>query len=74
MIIIKGKHNQAVCFTDELEASARKQIETLCDQEAFAECKIRIMPDVHAGIGCTCLLYTSPSPRDRTRSRMPSSA
>ena len=25
-------------------------------------------------IGITCLLYTSPSPRDRTRSRMPSSA
>ena len=24
--------------------------------------------------GSTCLLYTSPSPRDRTRSRMPSSA
>ena len=24
--------------------------------------------------GCICLLYTSPSPRDRTRSRMPSSA
>ena len=24
--------------------------------------------------GHTCLLYTSPSPRDRTRSRMPSSA
>ena len=23
---------------------------------------------------CICLLYTSPSPRDRTRSRMPSSA
>ena len=26
------------------------------------------------GIPCICLLYTSPSPRDRTRSRMPSSA
>ena len=26
------------------------------------------------GSGRTCLLYTSPSPRDRTRSRMPSSA
>ena len=26
------------------------------------------------GIGTDCLLYTSPSPRDRTRSRMPSSA
>ena len=27
----------------------------------------------HLNIG-SCLLYTSPSPRDRTRSRMPSSA
>ena len=26
------------------------------------------------GEGWICLLYTSPSPRDRTRSRMPSSA
>ena len=26
------------------------------------------------GWHCLCLLYTSPSPRDRTRSRMPSSA
>ena len=26
------------------------------------------------GQGIACLLYTSPSPRDRTRSRMPSSA
>ena len=25
-------------------------------------------------MGSICLLYTSPSPRDRTRSRMPSSA
>ena len=31
---------------------------------------------VHRGVvnNITCLLYTSPSPRDRTRSRMPSSA
>ena len=28
----------------------------------------------HKGIFLACLLYTSPSPRDRTRSRMPSSA
>ena len=27
-----------------------------------------------SGHACGCLLYTSPSPRDRTRSRMPSSA
>ena len=33
-------------------------------------------PGENVGIGKdhTCLLYTSPSPRDRTRSRMPSSA
>ena len=28
----------------------------------------------HLGVTNGCLLYTSPSPRDRTRSRMPSSA
>ena len=28
----------------------------------------------HHQLNCPCLLYTSPSPRDRTRSRMPSSA
>ena len=33
-----------------------------------------VMIDVFLGRGETCLLYTSPSPRDRTRSRMPSSA
>ena len=30
--------------------------------------------DKVANDAVTCLLYTSPSPRDRTRSRMPSSA
>ena len=29
---------------------------------------------IHSSLGYVCLLYTSPSPRDRTRSRMPSSA
>jgi uncharacterized PurR-regulated membrane protein YhhQ (DUF165 family) len=33
----------------------------------------RLTPDTTAG-SSGCLLYTSPSPRDRTRSRMPSSA
>ena len=31
-------------------------------------------PILPVAIGLVCLLYTSPSPRDRTRSRMPSSA
>ena len=29
------------------------QIQAVCDQETFADSKIRIMPDVHAGMGCT---------------------
>ena len=32
------------------------------------------LPDLTLAQDRTCLLYTSPSPRDRTRSRMPSSA
>ena len=53
MIEIKGLHNTALCYTPALEPTAEQQIKTVCDQEAFAGCKIRIMPDVHAGKGCT---------------------
>ena len=53
MITIQGAHNSAVCYTNELEKTAREQIKTLCDQEAFKGSKIRVMPDVHAGMGCT---------------------
>ena len=53
MIEINGTHNTAVCYTDTLEDGAREQIKSVCDMEAFASSKIRIMPDVHAGKGCT---------------------
>lgn len=53
MIEVKGTHNTAVCFTNTLEDAAAEQIKTLCNQKAFAGAKIRIMPDVHAGKGCT---------------------
>lgn len=39
-------------FTDNIEPEAINQIYTLIKQPAFAECKVRIMPDVHAGVGC----------------------
>ena len=39
-------------FAENLEPSATDQIYTLAKQEAFADCKIRIMPDAHAGAGC----------------------
>ena len=53
MIEIQGKYNTAKCFTDEMEEFAAAQIRLVCDQEIFAGTKIRIMPDVHAGKGCT---------------------
>lgn len=39
-------------FTDVIEATATNQIYTLIKQPAFENCKVRIMPDVHAGSGC----------------------
>ena len=53
MITVNGMHNTAICYTDTLEAAAEKQIRAVCDQPQFAGCKLRIMPDVHAGMGCT---------------------
>ena len=53
MIEIIGKYNMARIFTSNLEDPAREQIQTVCDAEAFCGANIRIMPDVHAGKGCT---------------------
>lgn len=39
-------------FTDNIEPEALNQIYTLVKQPAFKNCKVRIMPDVHAGAGC----------------------
>lgn len=39
-------------FTDTVEPSALEQIYQLIKQPAFEDCKVRIMPDVHAGAGC----------------------
>ena len=53
MIEIVGAFNTAICYTGQLESKASEQIKAVCDQSAFADSKIRIMPDVHAGMGCT---------------------
>ena len=39
-------------FTENIEGEALNQIHCLLKQEPFKDCKIRIMPDVHAGKGC----------------------
>ena len=53
MIPIQGKYNTALVYTNIIEEEAISQIITLCNQEFTKDTKIRIMPDVHAGAGCT---------------------
>lgn len=53
MITLNGKYNTAKIFTDTIESSAEGQIQKLLDMEFIRDSQIRIMPDVHAGAGCT---------------------
>lgn len=52
MLELRGKYNSAIVYTDIIEETAVGQIIELCNQEFVKGCKIRIMPDVHAGAGC----------------------
>ena len=53
MTEITGKYASAKVFAGELDKNAEGQIKAMCDQPFAAGSKIRIMPDVHAGAGCT---------------------
>ena len=53
MLKLEGKYNSAKVFTDIIESKAISQIIELCNQEFAKDSKIAIMPDVHAGAGCT---------------------
>ena len=53
MLELRGKYNTAKVFTDVIDQDAISQIINMCNQEAFADSKVRIMPDVSAGKGCT---------------------
>lgn len=53
MLEINGKYTNAVIYTDLIEQEAISQIMGLCNHPAFENAKIRVMPDVHAGAGCT---------------------
>lgn len=52
MIEIKTKKNTAKVFTDDLDKVTRQQIAATARDPAYADAKIRIMPDTHAGRGC----------------------
>lgn len=53
MMEIKGKVNTAICYASVIEDEAIEQIRRMCDYPMTEGSRIRIMPDVHAGKGCT---------------------
>lgn len=53
MMELKGKYNVAKVYTDNVESKAISQIIELCNQEFTIGSRIAIMPDTHAGAGCT---------------------
>ncbi|MCR5205649.1 MAG: RtcB family protein [Lachnospiraceae bacterium] len=53
MFEIKGKVNTAICYAKVVEDEAIEQVRRMCDYDLTAGSKVRIMPDVHSGKGCT---------------------
>lgn len=53
MLEIKGTINKAICYANIIEDEAVEQIRRMCDYPLSEGSRIRIMPDVHAGKGCT---------------------
>ena len=53
MFEIRGKVNTAVCYAKVIEDGAIEQIQRMCDYKLTEGSRVRIMPDVHAGKGCT---------------------
>ena len=53
MLEIKGKVNTAICYAKVIEEGAIEQIRRMCDYPMTEGSRIRSMPDVHAGAGCT---------------------
>lgn len=47
-----GKYNIAKVFTHNIEDGAKEQIIQLLNQDFIKDSKVRIMPDVHQGMGC----------------------
>ncbi len=53
MLEVSGRYNQAKIFTDVVDQASIAQVIELCNQEFTVGSRIRLMPDVHAGAGCT---------------------
>lgn len=53
MLILNGKYASAKIFTDLVDGASISQVQTLLGQKFVEDSQIRMMPDIHAGAGCT---------------------
>lgn len=53
MLTLKGKYNTAKIFTDIVDSESIAQVLTMLHLESLKDSVIRMMPDIHAGAGCT---------------------
>lgn len=53
MFEIAGTYETATCYATQIEETAIEQIHAMCDQPFTKGAHVRIMPDAHAGAGCT---------------------
>lgn len=53
MLELRGKYGQALIYTDVVDQASVSQVMSLLNQPYTAGSRIRMMPDIHAGMGCT---------------------
>ena len=63
MIELNGKYTNATIYADTIEEGVISQVQQVLNHPIFKDCKIRIMPDVHVGKGCT-IGFTSEMPKN----------
>ena len=68
-IVTMNRPERLNAVNDEIRAGLREKLD-----DAAKDDEVKVIIVTGAGRGFCCLLYTSPSPRDATLSRMPSSA
>lgn len=53
MIELRGKYGEAKVFTDVVDQESISQVISLLNQPYIEGSRVRMMPDIHAGAGCT---------------------
>lgn len=53
MFEVSGRYGNAKVFTSKIDAASMNQVLTMLDQPFVEDQSVRMMPDIHAGAGCT---------------------